>query len=139
MAAKRVPDFNLKCSNPNKKTFSGRFTGINGANPTAYRQDPGVAAPVRTGEGVWVIELPPCIKYFISARAMCSATGAFHEVSWALNTQNSSYNNNPTLTITHKTCAYTDIASGPAAEDVVADIHWSVEVAETSAYYGSGA
>lgn len=136
--AKRTSKFPVMSSSPVKRTMSGSFVGINGANPTSYKSDAGVDAPVRTGEGVWVIVLPGPIAGFKTVHVWANDTGEFHEVSCAKSLSNSSYNNQPTLTITHKTCSYATIVSaGPAAEDVVDEINWRIE-AEESDCIGAG-
>jgi hypothetical protein len=130
--AKRTAPNTVKCSSPVRRTLSGRFTGINGANPTSYKLDAGIDPPVRTGEGVWVVVLPGPIAGFKSARCTPNDTGEYHEVTHALSLANASYNNQPTITITHKTCSYATIVSaGPAAEDVVDEINFHIEVEES--------
>ena len=116
---------------PTQRTYSGRFTGINGANPTAYKLDPGLSV-TRTGEGVWRVQLPPPVAGFKSVVVAANDTGEFHEVSWALDVPNRR------VTITHKTCSYATIVSaGPVAEDVVDEINFII-VVEESDTIGSG-
>ncbi len=120
----------LFCTSPVEKIYSGRFTGINGAAPTSYTTDVGIAI-TRTGEGVYVVTLPSPLKAFKSVVVVCNDTGEFHEVSWALSASAR------TITITHKTCAYADIATGPAAEDVVSDIEF-IALVELADVPGTG-
>jgi hypothetical protein len=126
----KTQGFGLKTVSPVQRVYSGRFTGINGAAPTSYVLDNGIAV-TRSGEGVYVVTLPSPMKAFKSVGCWVNDTGEFHEVSWALS------NSARTITITHKTCAYADIATGPAAEDVVADINF-VAVVEIADIPGSG-
>lgn len=127
----RTPKFPVMSGSPVRKTYSGRFTGINGADPTAYVLDPGIVPPVRTGEGVWVLVLPGPIANFKSITAAVNDVGEVHELSWATSLANASYNNRPTITFTHKTCAYADVVAGPAAEDVVNSINFHIQVEES--------
>lgn len=128
----RTPKFPIMSGSPVKKVLEGQFVGINGADPTSYKLDPGIVPPVRTGEGVWVLVLPGPIAGFKRAHAWANDAGEFHEVTCAVSTSNASYNNRPTVTIAHKTCSYATIVSaGPAAEDVVDAIHFIISVEES--------
>lgn len=109
---------------PVQRTYKGRFTGINGASPTSYSLDPGVSV-TRTGEGVYRINLPPPVAGFKSIAMSVNDTGEVHELSWATSVPNR------TVTITHKTCAYADVATGPVVEDVVAEVHFTITVEES--------
>jgi hypothetical protein len=116
---------------PTQRTYSGRFTGINGVSPSSYKLDPGLVV-TRTGEGVYRIQLPSPLAGFKSVQMSCNDTGEYHELSWALDVPNKR------VTVTHKTCSYATIVSaGPAAEDVVDDINFII-VVEESDTIGSG-
>lgn len=119
-----IPQSTVKTGSPVQKTFCGRYTGINAASPTTYKVDPGITL-TRTGEGVTKITLPGPIAGFKAIFVCCNDTGEYHEVSWTSSVSLK------TVTITHKTCAYSAIASGPAAEDVVDDINFRIVVEET--------
>lgn len=123
-------DSNVKTGSPVQKTYKGRYTGINGADPATYKVDPGVTL-TRTGEGVTKITLPAPLAGFKSVVAVCNDTGEYHELSWALSVSAR------TVTITHKTCAYADIVTGPAAEDVVGEVNFEITV-EMSDVVGAG-
>jgi hypothetical protein len=114
----------IKTGSPVQKTYSGRYTGINGADPTSYKLDPGCTL-ARTGEGVVKLTLPGPVAGFKSVVAVCNDTGEYHELSWALSVSAK------TVTFTHKTCAYADIVTGPAAEDVVSEVNFIVVVEES--------
>lgn len=121
----------IKTGSPVQKAYSGRYTGINGADPTTYKVDPGITL-TRTGEGVVKITLAGPVAGFKSVVASCNDVGEYHELSWALDVTAK------TVTITHKTCSYATIVSaGPAAEDVVSEVNFII-VVEESECIGSG-
>lgn len=108
-----------------QKDFSGYWVGINGADPATYKLPRGVTL-VRAGEGVWTLTLPKSVAVVESARFQANDTGEFHEVTHTRSGR--------VFTVTHKTCAWASIASGPAAEDVVDEIHFSIKVQLISSY-----
>jgi hypothetical protein len=115
---------------PVRRTYAGSFTGINGVAPATFVVDPGIVI-TRTGEGVYVLTFPPPLAGFKASLFVANDTGEYHELSWV---ESASAR---TITLTHKTCAYASIASGPAAEDVVGDINFWVVVEESNTI-GSG-
>lgn len=93
--------YTLKTCSPVQKVYSGKFTGINGAAPTTYKLDNGVAV-TRSSEGVHVITLPSPLKAFKSV--ICAATdngGNRYECNWVLS------DSARTITVTHRTAAHT--------------------------------
>jgi len=121
--AARGQKYPVESVNPTTVVISGSYVGINGASPTTVVGSGFTVA--RSGEGVCVVTFAKPLKGFVSAQAWANDTGEYHEVSWATSVANR------TLTITHKTCAYADIATGPAAEDVCAEIGFRVEIIES--------
>jgi hypothetical protein len=124
--------FNIKSTSPVQKVYSGKFDGANGANPSTYTLDNGITV-TRSGEGVFVLTLPSPMKAFKSVCVTANAALAtgFHHISW------STSDSARTITITHNTCAYTDIATAPAANDVTVQINF-IAVVEGADVPGSG-
>lgn len=120
----------VKTVSPVQTIYSGNFAGINGADPTTKVLDNGITL-TRSGEGVFVLTLPHPVKDFKSVIVAVNDTGEVHEVSWVTSASAR------TITITHKTCAHADVATGPAAEDVVANINF-IAVVEESDTFGAG-
>jgi hypothetical protein len=117
----------LKCAGPQAKLCYVKFTGVNGAAPTVDEAH-GVSATVsRSGEGVWVVTLKGAVKAMaVVGLRQVSGNSAYHELT---HTESVSAK---TVTITHKTCAYADIATGPAADDMAGQITLTVLVREAS-------
>lgn len=107
------------------KTYTGYFVGINGANPTTkVGRDVAIA---RTGEGTWTIIPSEKVAALVSATVTVEENATtFHEVRV---TSSAISAGTLTVTIRHRTCAYADIATGPAAEDVIDKIHFNIVVA----------
>ena len=124
--------YNVKCPSPVRKTYCGRFTGINGASPTSYTLDQGCSV-ARTGEGVWVVTLPAPLKQFKAVSVGCTDDdGKYHAVSYTLSASAR------TITITHVMCTYATIVSaGPVADDVIDEIYFRADV-ELGDVPGSG-
>lgn len=123
--------FPVTCVSRKQRDYSGRFTGINGADPTSYVLDDGVTV-TRQGEGEWDIVLPPPVAGFKSVVVQWADNGgAFHDVTHVVDVATR------TITVTHRTCAFADIVSGPAASDIIDEINFIAKV-ELSDIPGSG-
>jgi len=97
--------YNLKTGSPCQKTYSGRFTGINGAAPTTYKLDDGVVV-TRSGEGVFVVTLPSPMVQFKSVVVQATDNdGNAHDVAYTLSASAR------TITITHRTAAITTLGT----------------------------
>lgn len=116
----RSQTYGVQTTAPHVVTISGSFAGINGATPTTVVGRGFSVA--RSGEGVWVVTFEAPLAGFISAQCWVNVASAFHTVSWATSASDR------TLTITHSTCSYANIASSPAAEDVAAEIGFRVDL-----------
>jgi hypothetical protein len=114
---------------PKSMTWRGSFTGINNDVSNVVVDD-GITV-ARSDEGVFVVTIPAPVAGIKHVDVNVNDTGEVHEVSWATSVANR------TLTITHKTCAWADVASAPAAQDVVAQINFAVTV-ELSDVPGTG-
>lgn len=117
----------LKCSGPQAKLCWVKFTGVNGAAPTVDEAH-GVSATVaRDNEGVWTVTLKGAVKAMaVVGVSTVSGDTDYHELTY---TESVSAK---TVTITHKSCAYADIATGPAADDIAGQITLTVLVREAS-------
>lgn len=116
----RAQTYNTKTVAPSVVTISGSFAGIDGATPTTVVGKGFTVA--RSAEGVWVVTFEAPLAGFISAQCWVNVASAFHTVSWATSAANR------TLTITHITCAFANIVTGPAADDVAAEIGFRVDI-----------
>lgn len=117
----------LKCAGPQAKLCWVKFTPTNGAAPTVDEAH-GVSATVsRTGEGVFEVALKGGVKAMaVVGVNNIPPASAYHVLTFAESVTNK------TVTITHKTCAYADIATGPAADDMAGQITLAVLVREAS-------
>lgn len=122
---------NQKTRSPKQMMWSGRFVGINGADPTTLTVDDGVTVE-RTGEGVWDVVLPLPVAGFKSVVVgWADNGGAYHEVTHVVDVATA------TITITHNTVAFASIASGVAASDIIDEINF-IAVVELSDVPGTG-
>jgi hypothetical protein len=107
--------FPLKSPNANQKLYSGKFVGINGAAPTSYTLDNGVAV-TRSSEGVHVITLPSPMKAFHSVIVQAvDNDGNTHDCNWVLS------DSARTITVTHRTAAGTTLGS-VAVDATITDV-----------------
>jgi hypothetical protein len=109
------------------RVYRGWFVGINGATPTS-KVTPGITL-ARTGEGTWtLVPVEKCAGLVNATVTVEENDGAYHEV---LVTSSAVSSGTLTVTVRHRQCAYADIATGPAAEDVIDRIHYTITVAES--------